>query len=42
MRLGEKICEDSQDFGRGFVRLGEDSLVHKTLGRIHKTLGKDS
>ena len=33
VRLWERICEDSQDFGRGLARLWE---------RIGKTLGEDS
>ena len=40
MRLWERICEDSQDFGRGFVvirgnsqTLGEDSWGFKDFGR---------
>ena len=35
MRLWERICEDShedsQDFGRGFVRIYEDSEIHEDL-----------
>ena len=43
MRLWERICKDSQDFGRGFTR------IHETLGgdsqgfmKIGETLGEDS
>ena len=42
MRLWERICEDLQDFGRGFLKM----IIHETLGedslRIHETLGEDS
>ena len=51
MRLWERICEDSSDFGRGgFASLWSRFMrIHETLGedsqgfvRIHETLGEDS
>ena len=43
MRLWERICQDSQDFGKGFMRicktLGEDLWGFVRLWeRIHKDL----
>ena len=47
MRLWGRICEDSQDFGRGFERicetLGEDSQDFGGESvRSHESLGEDS
>ena len=38
MRLWERICEDSQDFGKGFTMIHQDLLG---FTGIHKTLGED-
>ena len=39
MRLWERIYEDSQDFGRGFMRIPR---FGRGFMRIHGTLGEDS